>query len=64
MVKREFMKNLVRPIALTWVAVGFGPLVGLLLRLFLDRDLPVLYSSGITFVAVSFTAFFLSIWRI
>ena len=55
----EFMKNLVRPIALTWVAVGFGPLVGLLLGSFLDRDIPILYSSGITFVAAAFMAFFL-----
>ena len=58
-VKNEFMKNLVRPIALTWVAVGFGSLIGLLVGIFLDLDLPILYSSGITFVAAAFTAFFL-----
>lgn len=56
---KDIMKNLVRPIALTWVAVGFGSLVGLLLKLFLDRDIPTLCSIGITFVAAAFTAFFL-----
>jgi len=58
-VNKEFMKNLVRPIALTWVAVGFGPLVELLLGIFLDLDIPILYSNGITFVAAAFTAFLL-----
>jgi membrane protease YdiL (CAAX protease family) len=58
-VKKQFMKNLVRPIALTWVAVGFGSLVVMLLESFLDQDIPFLYSSGLTFVAAAFTAFFL-----
>jgi membrane protease YdiL (CAAX protease family) len=58
-VKNEFMKNLVRPIALVWVALGFGPLVGLVFETFLELDIPVLISSGITFVASAFMAFYL-----
>jgi membrane protease YdiL (CAAX protease family) len=57
--KGDFMKNVVRPIALSWVFVSFGSLVALILEMFLDLEVPTLYASGITFVFAAFAAFYL-----
>jgi membrane protease YdiL (CAAX protease family) len=57
--KSGLMKNLVRPIALSWVFVSFGPLLAFFLEVFLDLEIPKLCSSGITFVFAAFAAFYL-----
>jgi membrane protease YdiL (CAAX protease family) len=57
--KSDLMKDVVRPIALSWVFVSFGSLVALILEMFLDLEVPTLYASGITFVFAAFAAFYL-----
>jgi hypothetical protein len=53
----ELMKRTVRPIALAWVAVGFGSLLVLMLETMLDVKVPTLYASGLTFVIAAVAAF-------
>ena len=57
--KGDFMKNVVRPIALSWVFVSFGSLLAFFLEVFLDLEIPKLCASGITFVFAAFAAFYL-----
>jgi membrane protease YdiL (CAAX protease family) len=57
--RSSFMKNIVRPIALAWVAIGSGGLVGLILEISLDIQLSKLTTSLITFVIAAFAAFIL-----
>jgi hypothetical protein len=57
--KSDLMKNVVRPIGLSWVFVAFGSLLALFLKVFLDLEVPKLYASGITFVFAAFAAFYL-----
>ena len=59
MTKSEFMKDLVRPIALTWVFVSFGSLLAYFLEVFLDLELSKMLTSVITFVIAAFAAFYL-----
>ncbi len=54
-----FMKNYVRPIALAWVAIGFGGLIGLILKMALNVQLSKLTTSLITFMIAAFAAFVL-----
>jgi membrane protease YdiL (CAAX protease family) len=53
------VKNVVRPVGLAWVTVVFGSLLALFLEVFLDLEIPKLYTIGITFVFATFSAFFL-----
>ena len=57
--RSSFMKSFVRPIALAWVAIGSGGLVGLILKMTLDIQLSKLTTSLITFVIAAFAAFVL-----
>jgi membrane protease YdiL (CAAX protease family) len=59
MTKREFMKDLVRPIALTWVFISFGTLLAFFLKAFLDIEVSNMLASVITFVFAAFAAFIL-----
>lgn len=57
--RSSFMKNMVRPIALAWVAIGSGGLVSLILEMALDIQLTKITTSLITLVIAAFAAFFL-----
>jgi membrane protease YdiL (CAAX protease family) len=57
--KRDFIKDIVRPIGVSWVAIAFGSLLALILEMFLDLEVPTLVASGITFVFAVFVAFYL-----
>jgi membrane protease YdiL (CAAX protease family) len=57
--RSSFMKNIVRPIALAWVAIGSGGLIGLILEMSFDVQLSKLITSIITFTIAAFTAFVL-----
>jgi len=59
MTKSEFMKDLVRPIALAWVFVSFGSLLAFFLEVFLDIEVSTSLTSVITFVFAAFAAFYL-----
>jgi membrane protease YdiL (CAAX protease family) len=59
MTTRRFMTDTVRPVALALIAVGFGSLLALILRVFLGLDLPRLYATGITFLFAALAAFYL-----
>ena len=59
MTKSEIMKDMVRPIALTWVFVNFGSLLAYFLEVFLDLELSKMLTSVITFVIAAFAAFYL-----
>ena len=58
MTRSEFMKDLVRPIALTWVFISFGTLLAFFLEAFLDIEVSNILASVITFVFAAFAAFF------
>jgi membrane protease YdiL (CAAX protease family) len=55
--RSSFMRDIVRPIALAWVAIGSGGLVGLILEMTVDIQLSKLTTSLITFVIAAFFAF-------
>jgi membrane protease YdiL (CAAX protease family) len=57
--KRNLLKDVVRPIGVSWVAIGFGSLLALILEMFLDLEVPTLIASGITFAFAAFSAFYL-----
>jgi membrane protease YdiL (CAAX protease family) len=57
--RRTFLKNIVRPIALSWVAIGSGSLVSLILKMSLEIQLSRLTTSLITLVIAAFAAFIL-----
>ena len=58
-VKSDLLKNVVRPIAVSWVAISFGSLLALIIKMSLDLEVPTLVASGITFVFAVFAAFYL-----
>jgi membrane protease YdiL (CAAX protease family) len=53
------MKDYVRPIALAWVAIGSGGLIGLILEMSVDIQLSRITTSLITLVIAAFAAFVL-----
>jgi membrane protease YdiL (CAAX protease family) len=53
----HFMKDIVRPIALTWVFVAPGFFLRILLRMALDIEMPILYASVLNFALSAFGAF-------
>ena len=55
----SFMKNIVRPIALAWVAIGSGGLIGLILEMSLEIELSKISTSLITLAIAAFAAFVL-----
>jgi len=57
--KSNLLKDVIRPIGVSWVAIGFGSLLALILEMFLDLEIPTLVASGITFVFAVFAAFYL-----
>ena len=57
--KSELMKDVVRPIALSWVFVTFGSLLAFVLEVFLDLEVSKNLTSVITFVFAAFAAFYL-----
>jgi membrane protease YdiL (CAAX protease family) len=57
--KRNFMKYTVRPIGLAFVFISFGSFLALLLGMLLDIEIPILTTSGITFIFAAFAAFVL-----
>jgi len=56
---REFIKEKVRPIALTIAFPGMGFLICLLVEMFFKIEIPKLISSSINLVVAAFAAFFL-----
>lgn len=57
--RSEFMKNIVRPVALSFVAVGFGSFLVLFLEAFLDLEVSKISASVITFAFAALAAFYL-----
>jgi len=57
--KSDFLKNVVRPIAVSWVAISFGSFLALILEMSLDLEVPTLVASGITFAFAACSAFYL-----
>jgi membrane protease YdiL (CAAX protease family) len=56
--KNNLMKDVVRPIGLAWVAIGFGSLLVLLIEALLDLEVSKVLASSLTFVFAAFAAFF------
>jgi membrane protease YdiL (CAAX protease family) len=57
--KSKSMRDIVRPIAIAFVSVTFGSLLALFLEIFLDLEVPELYTSVLTFAFAAFAAFFI-----
>ena len=57
--KGEFMKDTVRPIAIAVVAIGLGSILVLLLENFFNLEFTKISSSAITFIIAAFTALYI-----
>ena len=55
--KRNLMKDVVRPIGLSWLAIGFGSLLVMLLEMLLDLEVSRILTSGLTFLFAAIAAF-------
>jgi membrane protease YdiL (CAAX protease family) len=55
--RSNFMKDIVRPIALAWVFIAPGFLLRILFRMTLDFEMPVLYASILNFALAAIGAF-------
>ena len=57
--KSDLMRKRVRSIALACISPAFGSLIGYILEVFLDIEIPILYLIVITFSFATFSAFYL-----
>ena len=55
--KSDLMRKRVRSIALACISPAFGSLIGYILEVFLDIEIPILYLIVITFSFATFSAF-------
>jgi membrane protease YdiL (CAAX protease family) len=54
--RSNFMKDIVRPIALAWVFISLGFLLRVLFRMVLDVEMPILYASVLNFILAALGA--------